>query len=111
VVVTLVLLNIVISFVLEIYTTVGEDIAKAHVKLEYAKELMDMFETDDQFIEYLQNVMQIGFMGNGNSVVQPSKKDMHSLLNSRASGASPTMSKMNRLSTTAKAVNMTTAGS
>jgi len=110
VVVTLVLLNIVISFVLEIYTTVGEDIAKAHVKLEYAKELMDMFETDDQFIEYLQNVMQIGFMGN--SVGQPSKKDMkQSLLNSRASGASPTMSKMNRLSTTAKAVNMTTAGS
>jgi len=64
VIVNLVVLNIVISFVLEIYDTVGEDIAKAHVKLEYAKELIDMFEDDDQFIEYLQNVMQIDFMGN-----------------------------------------------
>jgi hypothetical protein len=53
VIVNLVVLNIVISFVLEIYDTVGEDIAKAHVKLEYAKELIDMFEDDDQFIEYL----------------------------------------------------------
>lgn len=53
----LIMLNIIISFVLEIYTTVGEDIQEKHLKLMYAKQLMDMFKEDDDFIDYLENVL------------------------------------------------------
>ena len=86
---TMILLNIIISFVLEIYTTVGEDIQNNHVKLQYAKQLMDMFKNDDEFIEYLQDVLNIGFMGN--SVVHPSATDMRATLVSRGSGVDPTL--------------------
>ena len=60
----LIMLNIIVSFVLEIYTTVGETIETEHTKLTYAKELMKMFDNDDQFLDYLENVLNIGFMGN-----------------------------------------------
>ena len=35
-----------------------------------------MFSDDDEFIDYLQNVLNIGFMGNKESMVKPSRDDM-----------------------------------
>ena len=49
----LIMLNIVISFVLEIYDTVGDEILSSHLKLSYTKSLMQMFPNDDDFIDYL----------------------------------------------------------
>ena len=70
-------LNIIISFVLEIYTTVGDTIMIKHLKIMYSKSLMLMFPNDDDFIDYLQNVLQIGFMGDANaSTLIPSRENM-----------------------------------
>ena len=55
-VVNMIMLNIIISFVLEIYTTVGEDIQAHHVKMLYASQLMDMFPDRDDFLDYMRNV-------------------------------------------------------
>jgi two pore calcium channel protein 2 len=49
----MIVLNIVISFVLEIYSTVGDDIISDNLKLQYAKALMKMFPDEDKFVDYL----------------------------------------------------------
>ena len=49
----MIVLNIVISFVLEIYSTVGDDIISDNLKLQYAKALMRMFPDEDKFVDYL----------------------------------------------------------
>ena len=98
----MIMLNIIISFVLEIYTTVGEDIEEKHVKLMYGKQLMDMFKDDDDFKEYLKSVLQIGFMGNYNrdSVLQPSRHSVSRNTKSdlRASGSSKRSRKLSGVS-------------
>ena len=77
VITVLMALNIIISFVLEIYTTVGDTIMIKHLKIMYSKSLMLMFPNDDDFIDYLQNVLQIGFMGDANaSTLIPSRENM-----------------------------------
>ena len=49
----MIVLNVVISFVLEIYSTVGDDIISDNLKLQYAKALMKMFPDEDKFVDYL----------------------------------------------------------
>ena len=45
---TLIMLNIVISFVLEIYGSIGDEIHDYEKKLENVRKLMDFFDKDDQ---------------------------------------------------------------
>ena len=73
----MIVLNIVISFVLEIYSTVGDDIIADNLKLQYAKALMKMFPDEDKFIDYLQYVLKIGFMNEDNpNKKMPTKEEM-----------------------------------
>ena len=73
----MIVLNIVISFVLEIYSTVGDDIISDNLKLQYAKTLMKMFPDEDKFIDYLQYVLKIGFMNEDNpNKKMPTKEEM-----------------------------------
>ena len=73
----MIVLNIVISFVLEIYSTVGDDIISDNLKLQYAKALMRMFPDEDKFVDYLQYVLKIGFMNEDNpNKKMPTKEEM-----------------------------------
>ena len=58
----LIMLNLIISFVLEIYSSVEGETLADHQKLMYAKTLVELFPDDDKFLKYVQHVMSIGYM-------------------------------------------------
>lgn len=80
-----IVVNIIISFVLEIYQTVGDDTLSSHQKLQYAKILKKTFPDEDKFVDYLHLVLRIGFMEKEktNQVI-PSREDMRASILSNA---------------------------